>query len=441
MSDGEQLGVTESVAIALGGMIGGGIFAVLGVVAEIAGAATWFAFVLAGVVAVCAGYSYDRLNVLSRGQGGSVSFVQCFLGKTTLAGMTGWTLLFGYVGSMAMYAYAFGSFTVGLNAVPDAVLGVPLRPLVSVAAVAAFVALNLMGAQATGTVENLLVGAKVAILLAFGIGGLAYGAGRLELGVGHLLSPSPVEAAAVSFVAFQGWQLLFYDQESIRDATSTIRRALYTSIACAVGIYVIVAVTTLNLAPREVIRTHPERALAVAADPFIPHGFTIMSVAALFSTGSAINATLFSTGYLAKGMVSSDLLPDRAGDSSAGGAPGRTVLLLGGIVSVLTVIGSLGAITSFASLAFLLLFGAMSWIALRQRHREEVHPLPPAVGLGGSAGFFVLMISYLYREEPATLWAVLAIAAVVLAAELLYFERDIIRQKIRRIEELEHEFL
>jgi amino acid transporter len=49
-----SLGLAESVSIALGGMIGGGIYAVLGVVTQIAGAATWAGFVVAGAIAVCA---------------------------------------------------------------------------------------------------------------------------------------------------------------------------------------------------------------------------------------------------------------------------------------------------------------------------------------------------------------------------------------------------
>ena len=92
MSDG-RFGLTEAVSVALGGMIGGGIYAVLGVVTQITGAATWFAFVLAGIVALCAGYSYIRLNELVADEdgtgGGSVTFVQSFTGNSDLAGMVG----------------------------------------------------------------------------------------------------------------------------------------------------------------------------------------------------------------------------------------------------------------------------------------------------------------------------------------------------------------
>ncbi|MCH2449591.1 MAG: APC family permease [Gracilimonas sp.] len=428
----EKLGLKECVSIALGGMIGGGIFAVLGVVAQIVQAATWFAFVLAGIVALCAAYSYNKLNSISKNPGGSVSMIQCCTGNTKLAGMAGWTLLFGYIGSMAMYAYAFGSYTVGFDVILDTLAGLPARPLISVLVVAAFLRLNLAGARATGSAENLMVGIKVLILLAFGIGGvwLALSEQKLELGLEQTASFGPIMAAAVSFVAFQGWQLLFYDREGIKDPDNTIRKAVYIAIVSAVGIYILVALTTLSLAPMEVIREDPERALAVAAEPLIPYGFTIISLAALFSTGSAINATLFSSGYFAKGMLSDHLLPDQLGSPKAEGIPNRTLIILSIITAAFTVYGSLDAITSFASLTFIIIFGAMSYLAFRQRHRPRISGLIPAVGMTGTAAFFVLMFWHLYNAEPETFYSVLIIAVLVITVELLYFERDILKRKI-----------
>ncbi|MBV0923716.1 APC family permease [Halomicroarcula limicola] len=441
MSDGD-LGLSASVAIALGGMIGGGIYAVLGVVAGITMAATWAAFLLAGVVAVCAGYSYNALNALSDQRGGSVTFVQCYVGNSTLAGMVGWTLLFGYVGSMAMYAFAFAEFSVALG-LPGSVAGLPTRPAVSVLAVAAFVALNLLGARTTGVAENVLVGLKLAILLAFGVLGLVYaleyGGAPLEFGVGRLATVGPIVAAAVSFVAFQGWQLLFYDQASIEDPVETIRTAVYISIPVAVLVYVLVGVVTVNLAP-EALESHPHVALKDAASTMMsPYGLAsagavALSVSALFSTGSAINATLFSAAHFAKGMLTDDLLPDDIGDADADGAPGRTVLLLGVVTAAFSAVGSLGAITSFASLSFIVVFGAMSYLAFRQRDAGEVSPLPPAVGAAGSALFFPLMLFNLYEREPNTFYTVLVVAAAVVAVELLYFERGYLEREIEQIE-------
>ncbi|WP_313691191.1 APC family permease [Halorarum halobium] len=444
MSGRSGLGLTEAVSMALGGMIGGGIYAVLGVVTGITGATTWFAFLLAGVVALCAGYSYVKLNEMADQNGGSVTFVQHFTGNSTLAGMVGWTLLFGYVGSMAMYAFAFAEFGLTLPGVPDSVAGLPLRPVVSVLVVAAFVGLNLLGARATGSAENVLVGLKVAILVAFGLAGLAYGYAvspePTRYGFSGLTSFGPVMAAAVSFVAFQGWQLLFYDQEGIEDARPTIRKAVYVSIPAAVLVYVLVGVVTFNLAP-EAIQSNPHTALTDAAARvggvvgLAGAGALLVSLSALFSTGSAINATLFSAGYFAKGMLSKDLLPDRVGDSSASGVPRRTLLVLGAITAAFSAVGSLGVITNFASVSFIVVFGAMSFLAFRHRDHADVHPAPAVVGTVGAAGFLVLLSYHLYTSTPSTFYLMLLLAAAVVTVELLYFERDVLEEEVETLEE------
>ena len=439
----EEFGLKEAVSMALGGMIGGGIYAVLGVVAKITTTATWAAFLLAGVVAICAGYSYNRLNAITDNNGGSVSFVQSFVGNSTLAGMVGWTLLFGYIGSMAMYAFAFAEFSIALG-LPDAVGGLPTRPVVSVVVVAGFVGLNLLGARTTGSAENVLVAAKVAILVAFGVAGLVYAlrfSGEpLEFGFGRLTGFSPVVAAAISFVAFQGWQLLFYDQESIDDPVDTIRKAVYVSIPVAVAIYALVGVVTVNLAP-QALQAHPHVALKDAARTMMsPYGLgalgaILISVSALFSTGSAINATLFSSAHFAKGMLTDDLLPDDLGDADADGIPERTVLVLGATTALFSAVGSLGAITSFASLSFIVVFGAMSYLAFRQCDHDDVRAGPPALGAVGAAAFFPLMLYDLYTREPGTFYTVLVVAVVVVAVELVYFERGYLDREVEQIEE------
>ncbi|MBV0901436.1 APC family permease [Haloarcula salina] len=437
-----DLGLTEAVSIALGGMIGGGIYAVMGVVAKVTMTATWAAFALAGVVALCAGYSYNALNERSDDRGGAVSFVQCYLGNSTLAGMVGWTLLFGYIGSMAMYAFAFAEFAITLG-LPAGLAGLPTRPVVSVLAVAGFVGLNLLGARSTGMAENVLVALKVAILVAFGILGLVYATGYssapLELGFGRLAGVSPLVAAAISFVAFQGWQLLFYDQDSIENPTETIRKAVYVSIPAAVVVYVLVGVVTVNLVP-DALTSHPHVALKDAASMMMqPYGLAsvgaiLLSVSALFSTGSAINATLFSAAHFAKGMLTDDLLPDDLGDSDADGVPQRTLLVIGVITAAFSAVGSLSAITSFASLSFIVIFGAMSVLAFSRRDADGVNPIPPAIGAVGSAAFFPLMLYNLYSREPNTFYMVLVVAAAVVAVELLYFERSYLEREVTRVE-------
>jgi amino acid transporter len=244
----------------------------------------------------------------------------------------------------------------------------------------------------------------------------------------------------VSFVAFQGWQLLFYDQESITDPVDTIRKAVYVSIPVAVLVYVLVGVVTVTLVP-EAIRSHPHVALKDAAELMMePYGLAalgglVISLSALFSTGSAINATLFSAARFARGLIRDDLLPDAVGRAEGDGLPERTVLVVGAVTAAFAAVGSLGAITSFASLAFILVFGAMSYLALRERDRDGVHPVPPAVGLVGTVVFFPLMLSHLARDQPGTFVTVVVLAVAVLGVELLYFERDAIEREVASVEE------
>ncbi|MFD1514584.1 APC family permease [Halomarina rubra] len=431
-SDG-TLGLTGAVSMALGGMIGGGIYAVLGVVVNISGTLSWLAFSLAGLVAMCAGYSYIKLNQLSDPEGASPTYLEWFADSSTLAGMAGWTLLLGYIGSMAMYGYAFGSYSVDIVG-QEALFGVPLRPLLSAAIVLAFVGLNVVGVEESNWVEIVLVVVKILVLVGFIALGLRYALDGNQLRTGarsvegvSTLSAA-VMAAAVSFVAFQGWQLLFYSQATIEDHSDTNPKAIFVSIPTAVAIYIGVAIVTTSLVGLDLIAEHPETALAVAAEQFGGSlGHLVISLSALFSTASAINATLFTSAQFSDRLIANGMLPDvldadSPGDPEEGsGLPTRIVLVFGALTTAFTVVGSLQGITSFASLTFIVVFGGMSYLALTQRDHEDVSAIPPAIGLVGTATFLPLMLWHLFSAQRGVFYTVVAISAVAVAVELAYF--------------------
>ncbi|MFB6204523.1 MAG: APC family permease [Candidatus Nanohaloarchaea archaeon] len=428
-----KIGLPESVSMAIGGMVGGGIFAVLGVVAKAASYSSWIAFTLAGIIAMCAGYSFIRLNEITDGRHSPITFIQTFTGSKKLGGMAGWTFIFGYVGTMAMYAFAFGGYFEELIGV-HTFHGMALRPVISLSVIVLFVGLNILGAHASGRTEDFLVGAKILILLIFGFGGLYYGLrnGMLHSGL-STLSVGPLIAAAISFVAFEGWELLMFDQDSIKNPKETIKKAIFASIAVATFIYVIVAIVTTNLVSSSVIAEHAETALAVAARPFLGQlGFILIAVAAIFSTGSAINATLFSSARLSRKMVSKNLLPSKLrGD---GDEPVKALLVLGALTGGLTVLGSLNAITSFASLAFITIFGGISILAFRERD-NTVNAVVPAVGALGSAATVVALLWHLWSTEFHVFISVIGLALGVTTVEIFYFEREEIEEVEEEVEE------
>ncbi len=424
--------------MALGGMIGGGIYSAFGIVVAISGTLAWFAFLLAGAVAMCAGYSYVKLNELVEGNGGAPTYISAFVGNSTLAGMTGWTLLFGYIGSMALYAYAFSSFFSELVGRLH-VGGVPVANAVSVLLIAVFVGLNLLGAAETGKAEDVLTFFKIAVIGVFGVWGVwfAFNGHALSFGVSRI-SFTPIVGAAMSFVAFQGWQLLMYDQGQFENPRDDIRKAIYVSIPAATLLYVLVALTTVSLLEIAVISVSPEVSLLYAGLQFMGRiGAFVIGLSALFSTASAVNATLFSSALFSRDLIAMGLMPEWAGsgtDSASNGddrgIPKKIVIVLGILSAAFAVFGSLRSITSFASLAFIAVFGGMSYLAYANRDEIDLLSPVPLFGLIGCAAFFPLLLYSLYIDDPTTLALVLLIAALVVGTELLYFEREPVEEAL-----------
>src|SRR5512145_2609610 len=105
-----QIGMAAAVSIGIGGMVGAGIFSILGVVAGAAGNAMWLAFAIGGVVALLSTYSYAKLGAAFPSAGGAVSFLVKGYGDGVFAGGLNLFMWAGYIISLALYASAFGSY-------------------------------------------------------------------------------------------------------------------------------------------------------------------------------------------------------------------------------------------------------------------------------------------------------------------------------------------
>jgi amino acid transporter len=225
-----------------------------------------------------------------------------------------------------------------------------------------------------------------------------------------------------------------YDQEQIENAASNVPKAVYVSIVGAIIVDSMIAILMTSLVPTEVIARHPEIAVARAVEPFIGQiGFVAVAIAALFSTGSAINGTLFSAANFAQGMLSDGLLPEEVGDTEASEASTRMVVVLGLAAAALTAYGSLNGITSFGSLAFMVVFGAMSYLAFRYRDEGDVSGVVPAIGVLGTALFFPILLWHLYTDEPEVFSAVVLLSIAVVV-ELAYFKRESIEDGFETVE-------
>ena len=105
-----KIGLWAVVAIGVGGMVGGGIFAVLGLAVQLAHGGTPVAFALAGVVALLTTYSYAKLSVAYPSRGGTVTFLDRAFGAGMFTGSLNVLLWLSYVVMLSLYAFAFGSY-------------------------------------------------------------------------------------------------------------------------------------------------------------------------------------------------------------------------------------------------------------------------------------------------------------------------------------------
>ncbi len=231
--------------------------------------------------------------------------------------------------------------------------------------------------------------------------------------------------AASVFMAYEGFQLLTYDYEDIDNPKKTLPRALLSAIVVVIIVYVIVALGTVMLIGADQVVEYKEIALAVAGQKMLgTAGLVIMTVAVAFSTGSAINATLFATARFSNKVASDGELPIGLMHNNSAGVPDRAVIILGGFAALLAAVGSLTILVEAASLAFLFTFAVVCGLAFRQRAGQRIITGPGA--LAGAAASIALVIRLISTDPLALASLGLLIVVAIFGRPLLlrYFNRE-----------------
>jgi len=126
-----------------------------------------------------------------------------------------------------------------------------------------------------------------------------------------------------------------------------------------------------------------EVALAVAGKKAMgTFGLVLVTIAAAFSTGSAINATLFSTARLMETVAEKKELPNLFVKENKANIPYYALLTIAGFAALLSIIGSLGSLVDAASIIFLFTFGTVNFIAFLQKVKLKWVCLGGAIGCG-----------------------------------------------------------
>ena len=404
----KALGLLELIAIGVGGMIGGGIFSMLGLAVSIAGHAAPLAFLIGALVAFFAGYSYMKLALAYPSDGASYVYVKrAFPARPHFSALVGWTVVIGYVGTLALYAFTFGAYGADLLGHSD---DPALRMGLSAAVLLFFLIVNLRGARASGRTEDLVVYAKILILGVFAVAGLhSIDVHRMQPLLDKGLA-SIFMAGALIFVAYEGFQLINNAVQETRDPERNIPRGIFGSIAITSSIYILLAIVAIGNLPEERIIGAEEYALAEAARPVLGQGGVVLvAVAALLATSSAINATVFGAARLMAEMAQERHMPAFLARRNAEDVPGYAVLTMTLLGLAFALLGGLEIIASFSSMTFLLVSIAVSVANWRLRDKTRARVPIILAGIALMTITVSLLLVHLATERPITLIQLLAL--------------------------------
>lgn len=305
-------------AYGVGDILGAGIYALVGEIAGIAGTLSWLSFLLAGVVAGLTGLSYAELGSRFPYSSGESYFIQQALGQPRISFFTGWLVFCSGLVSMATIARAFAGYAGHL--IPSSSQPILIGLLVLVLALIAFVGIRISSsANAVCTVIEstglLLVAGAACVWMILG----NTAADEITAVTSALTNTSHrgsgpgftqvFQGAALSFFAFVGFEDMVNVAEEVRDPERTMPRALLTSVAVAVVIYVVVVFTATQVVPPAALAESEAPLLTVMETAWPQFPLTLFSIIALFAVANTGLANFVTSSRLIFGMSEQKLLP------------------------------------------------------------------------------------------------------------------------------------
>ena len=416
-----EFGLLELIAIGVGGMIGGGIFSVLGLAVTVSGRAAPWAFGVGALVAGTAAYSYTRLALVYRSDGASFTYLErAFPESLSVAGIAGWTVVAGYIGTLGLYAFTFGAYAGHLFGFDGSAV---VRIALSAFSLVAFLGINLASARSMGRAEDVAVYVKIGLLGILGVVGLFTASPSRLMPTADHGALSVLLGGALIFVAYEGFQLVTNAVCETRNPEKNIPRAIYGSIVITSLIYVIIALVAVANLDTAAIQASGEYALAEVARPILGRaGVVLVDIAAMLATASAINATIFGASHLANEIARDNLAPRALSSRTRSGVPAVAAVSITGLALLLTVLGGLELIASFSSMTFLLVSMAVCVANFRLRNVTKTALTPIVFGLALMASTVILLIRYLLEDQAGTL-AVIGVAYLAIILAFLAFRR------------------
>lgn len=419
---GAPLGTAELIAIALGGMVGGGIFTILGIAVSIIGVYTPIAIIIGGMMAALAAYSYVKLGVYFKDEGATYSFFKKVFPHSPFAiSLIGWWVIFGYISTIALYAFTFSSYAISMFPVEDTFWA---RKGVAGGVIAFFAIINILSVRGMGKIEDLMVYTKLAILLVISFVFINNSTFSLPV----LIQESEFDfslfniliVASITFVSYEGFQLVINAVNEMSDPEHKIPRAIYTAIAIAIGIYFVLSLGGLLTIPMQEIIENKEAALAAGAEKSLGHwGRELVVIGALLATSSAISGTVFGASRQMAVIAEDGYFPYFISRRSKK-IPVIAILIMSISAFLLIVSGELRLILEYGSITFLIVSLLIAVANYKIRDKTKSSMLMTLSAITGLALGVCFILYYEIHHHYDEVFYILGLYSVLAAFAWFY---------------------
>jgi amino acid transporter len=317
---------------------------------------------------------------------------------------------------LALYSYAFGAYLSALIAHKDVSF---IKDIAIVGVITLFTIINFLGAFVSGKTEDFMVIVKVSILLLFSLLGL-FTADFTKLSPEHWENLFKIlTGGLIIFLAYEGFELIANTAQDIENP-KILPKAFFASVLTVIFIYVLVAIVAVGNLSLNEIQKYQDYALAVAAQPFLGKlGFILISIAALLSTASAINATLYGSARISYLIAKFGSLPkDFTKKIWKNGTEGLLIIAL--ITILFAIAFNIENIATAGSLGFLIIFGFVNLANFKLYKETNSNRWISFIGFIACLISIVVLVTYSIKHNPNSLKSALILFLGTLLFELAY---------------------
>jgi amino acid transporter len=406
-SRAQNVGLYSAIAMSMSGMMGSGLFTILGFANLTAQSHFPYAFLLAGIAVLFTVYSFAKLSATFSAGGGPAGYIVSAYGNGFISGWMNTFLYLGFLVSTALYASGFTEFIVVLTG--DFFTSFELK-LIGSALVLILALVNLLGPSIVGFAGLIAIG-----IVFFSLIGLsAYGFSQLPL-ANLSFSGGPIKDMAIAtgmlYINYQGFAVVSSAASSMVEPKKIIPKSMYIAVSLIISRYVLASFIVIQITPLDLIKADPSNVIGSAANILMGRaGFIGVGVIALLACAAAVNATIF-TATRVLGVVVSEH-SNMQWLSLALGRSQTKQLLISSLIVIALVLGfPLEIVGKMASMAFLLLFSVISYGHILIRHQTGANAYILWCGVVINLILFISLLVNEIKSAPA--------GAIVLAIALL----------------------